>query len=111
MSTTYLYYEMWEAVFADKYGHAPHPPYDGIKVSVKLETKSRMADFIDALEDRALAERLVAFCERTGRTDFDKITVPMEVLTTHNDIPVELKAAMNTRQIIGQNFKSIYITL
>lgn len=111
MAAPYFYHEMWEQVFADKYGHAPKPPYSGVKVNVDLSTKSKLTTFINSLEDTALAERLSAFCEKTGRDKFDKVTVPMEILSKLDDIPAELKAALNTRRIIGQNFKSIYIAL
>lgn len=49
----------WEAVFADKYGHMPEPPYDAIKVSVDLKTKTSYQKWLDAIEDRNLVNRLV----------------------------------------------------
>lgn len=111
MSSVYLYHELWERVFAPKYGAAPDLPYVGIKVGVDLGSKTKLAEFFDGMVDQELAARFRAFCEQTGREKFDGFVLPMERLQSLNDIPAEVKGVMDVRSVIKQNFKSVYAVL
>lgn len=111
MSSSYFYHEMWERTFAGKYGSAPDLPYLGIKINVDLGNKTKIKNFIESIEDKGLAERIEKFITETGRDKFDNIIVPMERLSAMNDIPKEIKDVMDIREIIKQNFKSIYAVL
>lgn len=110
-SSVNLYHQMWEAVFAEKYGPAPELPYIATKMSVDLGSKSKMKDYIASIVDRTIAEKLEKFLESKGRTDLNNLYVPMERLQYLNDIPVEVKQAIDYRTVIKQNLKSVYEVL
>lgn len=107
-ASVYLYHELWEEVFAPKYGHAPEMPYSGIKVNVNLGSKRLLNEYLDSIEDKELSERFRTFLEKKEKKDLGNLYVPMERATFLDDIPIEIKQCMDIRTIIKQNFKSIY---
>jgi hypothetical protein len=109
--SVYFYHEMWENVFAGKYGPAPELPYVGVKMSVDLGSKSKLKAWIEKITDVELRERLQAFFETTGRTDLNGIVVPMERLQYLQGIPDEIKEAVDYRTVIKQNLKCVYEVL
>ena len=111
MSSVYLYHELWEDVFKTKYGNAPDLPYVSVKLSVDLGSKKKTKEFIEAMPDQELAKRFEAFCTKHDRWEYDTINLPMESLQAISNIPEELKAVVNFREIIKQNFKSVYTVL
>lgn len=111
MSSVYFNHEMWENVFAEKYGPAPELPYVGVKMSVDLGSKTKVKEFIESIEDRELADRLEKFLEKSGRGDLGGIVVPMERLQYLGDIPAEVKQCIDYRTIIKQNLKCVYEVL
>ena len=111
MASVYFYHELWENVFADKYGPAPELPYVGVKMSVDLGSKSKVKEYLEKIKDKELLERFEKFMEKAGRTDLGNLVVPMERLQFMNDIPVEIKQAIDYRTIIKQNLKCVYEVL
>ncbi|AEV89492.1 T4-like DNA polymerase [Pseudomonas phage OBP] len=111
MASVYFYHELWENVFAEKYGPAPELPYTGVKMSVDLGSKTKVKEFIERLEDKALADRFLKFMESTGRTDLGNLVVPMERMQFLADIPIEIKQAIDYRTVIKQNLKCVYEVL
>lgn len=110
-ASVYFYHEMWERVFSEKYGPAPELPYVGVKMSVDLGSKSKMKEWIESISDVELRQRLETFFQETGRTDLGNIIVPMERLQYIEDIPEEIKQAIDYRTVIKQNLKSVYEVL
>ena len=111
MASVYFYHELWEQVFAPKYGVAPELPYVGIKMSVDLGSKTKVKEFVEKLEDKDLAARFEQFMEKNGRTDLGNLVIPMERLQFMADIPAEVKQAIDYRTIIKQNLKCVYEVL
>lgn len=110
-SSVFFYHQLWTDVFSPKYGNAPDLPYVSVKVNVELGSKQKTKDFLATVPDREFAERFLAFCEKTDRWEFDTLSLPMENLRFMNDIPSEVKSALDFRTVIKQNFKSIYTVL
>lgn len=110
-SSVYFFHEMWENVFAEKYGPAPELPYVGIKFSVGLGSKSKVKDYVAQIADKDLAKRFEDYMTSTGRTDLGNIVLPMERLQFLQDIPQEVKQAIDMRTVIKQNLKSVYEVL
>lgn len=110
-SSVYFFHEMWEEVFADKYGPAPDLPYIGIKVSVDLGTKGKVKDFIASIKDPVIASKFEQYMTVKGRGDLGNIVLPMERLQYMKDIPEEVKQCIDMRTIIKQNLKSVYEVL
>lgn len=110
-SQIYLYHEMWEMVFADKYGPAPELPYTAVKMSVDLKSKTKLAAYLETIEDETIRDRLRSFLESKGKNDLGNLYIPMERLQNLGDIPKEFKQAIDMRTVIKQNFKSVYAVL
>lgn len=110
-SSVYFFHEMWENVFADKYGPAPELPYVGIKFSVGLGSKSKVKEYIESIADTDIAKKFEDYMTSTGRTDLGNIVLPMERLQFLQDIPAEVKQAIDFRTVIKQNLKSVYEVL
>lgn len=110
-SSVYFYHELWEEVFSPKYGHAPDLPYNGTKINMDLESKTKLSNYIESIQDAGIRERFKTFIERTGRTKLGGLVVPQECLQSLGGIPEEIKFAIDYRSVIKQNFKSVYAVL
>ena len=51
LSSNYLFYLLWQDVFAPHYGDVDVPPYAGIKIPVKLTSKRLLCEWIESLDD------------------------------------------------------------
>lgn len=111
MASVYFYHELWEKVFADKYGPAPELPYVGIKMSVDLGNKTKMKEYIASIADKEVAAKLDKFLEESGRSDLGNLVVPMERMQYLKDIPEEIKQCIDYRTVIKQNLKCVYEVL
>ncbi|QVD49126.1 hypothetical protein LUCX_56 [Xanthomonas phage vB_XciM_LucasX] len=109
-SSNYLHYEMWEEVFATTYGHAPAPPYTAVKVPVELDRKTDVANWLNGMENQAVADKLRAWMERQNKTSFTMFMLPEPVLAT-SGIPKEIVSAVNIRPLISQTLESFYLIL
>ncbi|QDH47029.1 putative DNA polymerase [Aeromonas phage D6] len=110
-SQIYLYHDMWESVFSDKYGPAPELPYTVVKMSVDLGNKTKLESYLNSIKDSEIRERLRSFLESKGKKDMSNMYAPLERLQNLQDIPEEMKQAMDMRTVIKQNFKCIYEVL
>lgn len=101
-----IHYDLWETVFAPKYGAAPPPPYPAIKLSTELANKTKVREWIDSIADKDLAARLEGWFERTGRKDLNVVLLP--ALTIRGcGIPDELMLAANVRKLTYE-INSVY---
>lgn len=109
--SVFFYHDLWEKVFKDKYGPAPELPYTGIKINVDIGNKTKLNRWIEGIQDEGLRNRLADFFTNVKRDSLNSIILPMERLQFMNDIPEEVKAIIDYRSTIKQNFKSIYTVL
>lgn len=109
--SVYFYHEMWENVFADKYGPAPELPYVGVKMSVDLGSKTKLKEWIDKIEDTDIKAKLEEHFTLAGRDKLGNIVIPMERLQYIQGIPEEIKQAVDYRTVIKQNLKCVYEVL
>lgn len=93
----YSNYTFWTDVFQDKYGACPPPPYDGIRISLTTDTPGKMREYLAGLEDRALADRMVAWMARHNKSYIGSIILSREVIALNGGIPKEIMDAMDTR--------------
>jgi hypothetical protein len=108
--SNYLHYELWEAVFARKYGHAPEPPYRVVKVSVDALNKTRFNQWMDSMEDRAIAENFRTWMAQRGKDNIGTLLLPETNLMV-SGIPNEIKPRVNLRNLIAQTMESFYLVL
>ena len=108
-SSIYYYHELWENVFAAKYGKAPELPYRAYKVNLALHNKSKMRAYFESVDDKIWAENFHQYIET--RPKLTSVYIPVDMIDDMGGIPKELLPIVDTRLLISQNFKSIYAIL
>jgi len=108
-SSIYYYHELWEKVFAQKYGAAPELPYRAYKVNLALHNKTKMKNYFDSVEDKAFGETFKEYL--STRNNLTSVYIPVDMIDGMGGIPKELLPIVDTRLIISQNLKSIYAIL
>lgn len=108
--TPYLYHELWEDVFAPKYGASGVLPYYGIKVTMDLPNKTSIQRGIDRMQDRALADRFAKWVNKFGKKDFTYFVVPYDI-AMDKGIPEEILGMTDTRGLIKTTLSAAYLSL
>jgi len=110
-SSNFIYYDMWEMVFAPKYGPAPLPPYRAVKVSMRSTSGTTLRKWIDSIEDKEMAERLKTWVSENNRLGgMQQILVPIEVAVT-SGIPKEITMNADTRKVVYSTVEPFYLIL
>lgn len=108
--SNYMHYIMWEEVFADKYGKAPELPYAAVKLSVDLNNKTKIKQWLDGMEDQDIAKRMAQFMETHKKYNMLTFLLPKQVIES-TGIPDEVMSAMNLRKIIYITLRPFYLML
>lgn len=109
-SSPYSFYELWQAVFAQKYGEAPPPPFQAVKVSVELNNQTKVREWLEGMNDRELSERMGEWLAVNKKGAITSFLLPRPNIET-TGIPEEIIAAMNIRKLIYTTVKPFYILL
>lgn len=109
-SSPYVFYEMWEAVFAPKYSAAPLPPYSAVKVSVDLNNQTKIKEWLSDLADPELAERMTRWLRDNNKTTITSMLLPRPIIEL-TGIPEEIISAMNIRKLIYSTVKPFYLLM
>lgn len=108
--SNYLHYLLWEEVFKDKYGESGKPPYRVVKISTNLPTAKTIKTWLDNMEDKQIANKLLKFFIKYNRNSFNTFYLPT-LQVKSKGIPVELLPVLNTRKLILDNLGSAYAVL
>lgn len=108
--SNYVHYGMWEEVFAEKYGHAPAPPYSAIKVSVNADNPTKLNAWLDSMEDPAIRDKLKAWLQKNGRKAVTMMILPETVLAM-TGVPKEIIKGVDIRGLIFQMMEAFYLIL
>lgn len=108
-SSIFFYHKLWENVLSAKYGEAPQLPYKAYKVNLNLTGKKKLQEFYDGLEDENFKAALMNFMK--DKSDLSSLYIPTDMIEGIGGIPKEFLPAVDTRQLIQQNLKSIYAIL
>mgnify|MGYP001256209824 CR=1 FL=1 len=109
-SSPYTHYEMWRAVFAPKYGDAPQPPYSAVKVSVNLNNKTKIDEWLSGLPDAELAGRMRQWLESKKKSAITSLLLPRPIIEA-GGLPDEVIRAMDIRKLIYSTVKPFYFLL
>jgi hypothetical protein len=109
-NSTYQSYLLWEAVFAPKYGHAPQPPYDCIKVNVDADRVSDLATWIASIEDHQLATRFQNWLTQYDKKGLSQMLLPAQAVLVHG-LPVEVIPGIDTRKMLNNIMDGHYLIL
>lgn len=94
----YAQYTMWNEVFAPKYGTVAAPPYMCVKVATSLKSARSTADWLLAMEDQELADRLRNWLEKNNKKYFGTFFLPEQIVMS-NGIPKEILETVDSRKI------------
>lgn len=107
----YVYHQMWDAVFAPKYGFTGEPPYSIVKVPLNLDTNTKMKEWLDNLDDKALAERMRQFmAKKSGGKTLTQMLVPTAICSS-NGFPIELRAVVDHKKTVFEIVEPFYHVL
>lgn len=109
-SSPYVHYEMWQEVFAAKYGDAPAPSYLGVKISLDLNNQTAVKRWLANMEDRVVAENMKRYLEARGKKDFKMAILPLDVVERVG-VPKELLAASDTRKVCATLLEPFILVL
>lgn len=100
----------WNEVFGPKYMMMPEPPYQTLKVSVNLDTATSCKMWIAGIQDRELAQRLIDWMARTGRSTLSTFNIPVTALEAYG-MPEELMKIIDLKKIVTDIMKMFYVVL
>lgn len=109
-SSNYDHYTLWQEVFAAKYGTAEEPPYRAIKIPLDTNSPTKMREWLASIEDRAIADKLEAWLNRSGRKAMTQLLLPESMVGVHG-IPAEIVPVVDIRGTITQVMEGFYILL
>lgn len=95
------YHELWQDVFAPKYGKMSEPPYACVKLSTELSNKTAVKMWLDGLEDQEFAKRMALWMTRYNRSDLNTVLLPTQAIRGQG-LPVEIQEAANVRKLAYQ---------
>lgn len=105
-----FYHELWEEVFAPKYGDAPPLPYTVIKITTGLTSRKKTQEWIDSFEDKKIAERMKKFLDKKDRGDLQVIQIP-KLTIGNKPLPIEIETAMDLGKQIMSVMSPYYLSL
>lgn len=100
MESNYWHYLFWQEVWAPKYGETQEPPYLAVKVSIGLNSPTKLRNWMDSFEDRELAERMAAFMKKSNRDKLSTVWLPEQCIANSVGIPPEILSQVDTRKIV-----------
>lgn len=104
----YMHYLLWEAAFADKYGHSPSPEYQGFKISVNVNKLSKVKEWVKTSVNPELAQRVYNFLAKNGKDGMTFLVLPA-VLVETTGIPIEIMEICDIRANVLRNTGPFYL--
>lgn len=99
IKSPYARHLFWKEVFAPKYGDIPNPPYDVIKIPTIVTSKPALNAWIESIEDKELAGRLINWLEANCKKDLPTIYLN-DTYVLGNGIPDEIMRIIDIKRIV-----------
>lgn len=109
-NATYAKYKFWKEVFEPSFGFLEEPPYSFVKISVTIDNKSRFNEWIEGIEDKALAMRLKDWALKNNKKGITNFHVPMSVVENHG-IPEVITRVAKVRTVIANTMGAFYLIM
>jgi hypothetical protein len=106
----YQHHFLWNEVFGPKYGEMPNPPYDTYKLSVAIDKPAKLKAWLEKMEDRELAQRMVNYLARLEKKEIGTFHFPKEVLQSRG-IPKEVLEVIDIENMQMDICRVFYILL
>lgn len=103
-------HQLWEEVFAPKYGDAPELPYRAVSLSLNTKGQVRMEQWFNGIEDKALLSRLQQWLINNGKKDLPTIRLPIDVIGEIG-LPKEVLGVAKIRDIVKMIINPYYIVM
>lgn len=114
LNTAVIQCEMWNEVFAPKYGYESKAPFDVVKALVTLETRTEVNTWLEKLKHKGhhdIVDRMSAWMAKRGRKHLGRnFWVPLAA-TENKGIPVEVIYAINIRSLIWDLVSPYYLIM
>lgn len=105
----YAHHEVWCKAFA-KYGVPTEFPYRAVRLSVNLDNKTAIREWIDEIEDLECKAALKKLFIDTGKNKISSIIMPLEIVKAKG-IPQEILQAASIRTQVYRACRPFYLTL
>lgn len=99
IKSPYARHLLWKQVFAPKYGDIQDPPYDVIKIPTTITSKPALNAWIESIEDKNLAARLVKWLEENCKKDLPTVYLN-NTYVMGSGIPDEIMRIIDIKRII-----------
>ncbi|CAM8750759.1 DNA polymerase [Klebsiella phage vB_KpM_Centimanus] len=109
-NTPYLNYELWQEVFAPRFGRIEPPPYSALAFSIVHDTKKKTEKWLTQWKDQQMAERMRRFLAAKNKPYIGRILLPESIVMSIG-IPSDILEATNIRKIIGSAMSPFYLVL
>lgn len=106
----YFHHMIWNNVFGEKYGMVAEPPYYAFKIPTIVDSKKKMNEFLDSIEDKKIANSLRDMVVKYGKEQIAIYYIPHSIMITKG-IPDEIKPIIDTYNVISDTLKSGYMFL
>jgi hypothetical protein len=108
--SNYAHYLFWNATFGTRYGLVEAPPFGTVKVSVMLDSATKVKAWLTKMEDRELAEKIAAWMVQFGKKAITTFHVPEQIIQSIG-IPKEILSVVDVRKIQIDTVNVFYILL
>lgn len=110
--TPYMHHMLWKEVFMDKYGDPGEPDYHIVKVPLVLDTKKRMEDFLNEIQEEypEFSKRLKKFLSKVNKTELGTFRPPFNIVKGVG-LPKEMMSVIDHKRIVNDNCLVFYFIL
>lgn len=108
--SNFAHYTFWNATFGKKYGQVEEPPFNTLKISVDLDSPTKVKAWLAKMPDRELAERIASWMIQFGKKAITTFHVPEQIIQSMG-VPPEIKEKISVRKIQIDTVNVFYILL
>lgn len=105
----YIYYKLWQAVFAPTYGDSAPPPYSSVKVALNINNKTQFNSWLESMQP-GMAESFSRFLQENSRSIPSMLQLPHSVVQL-TGVPQVIIDVIDHRQIIAEIMEPHYVVL
>lgn len=111
-SQEWFYHDLYESVFAPKYGAAPPLPYMGVSLTISVNNQTQFKDWLSKVEDPRIRDGIVNHWRKWEKAmdKLARIILPVDNVKA-TGIPVEILTATSEREITLRTMQPFYLTL
>jgi hypothetical protein len=108
--SNFAHYTFWNETFGLKYGQMPPPPFGTVKISVKLDSTTKVRKWLAKMEDRQLAKNIEEWMIKFNKKAITTFHVPEQVIQSIG-IPPEIMSEIDIRKIQIDTVNVFYLIL